>query len=101
MKKLILILSIFLALNTFGQDFTYKIKITNVNNIEEAKLITDPIRFKFKAFPLFNDSTDTFTFNSNVNVSYNELNDLLNIHGYTIIELKKSMRLQYIKEEEK
>lgn len=99
MKKLILILIMFFGLHTFAQqDFTYKIKVLYVNNIEEAKAITDPIRFKFKAFPVFNDSTDTFEFNSNVNITKQDLTLLLAQHGYLLGDIKKSERAQKIEE---
>ncbi len=87
------------SLNTFSQDFTYKIKINNVYDLATAKSITDPIRFKFKTFPLFNDSTNTFVFNSNIDVSKNELTTILNNYGYILLEFKKSNRSQLIKEE--
>ena len=101
MKKILLIIAMCLSLNTFSQDFTYKIKINNVNNIEQAKAITDPIRFKFNSFPVFNDSTDTFIFNSNVNITQNDLIILLSNYGYELNKFIKSMRPEIIKEEEK
>jgi hypothetical protein len=95
-------MTIFLSSRVLSQDFTYKIKIQGVTNIPEAKLITDPLRFKFKAFPIFNDSTDTFEFNSNVNITQIDLISILTQQGYTLIKLEMSMRgVLTIKEEEK
>ena len=99
MKKLLLIFTMCFTLNTYSQDFTYKIKINNVTNISEAKNITDPIRFKFKAFPEFNVKVSLISLNSNVNVTKDELTSLLSNYGYTILDFSKSMRAQIIKEE--
>ncbi len=93
MKK-ILSLFLFLSVNTFSQDFSYKIKVANITNIQEAKLLTDPIRFKFNSFPIFNDTTDKFEFNSTSNITQIELVTLLSQHGYTLIKFEKSMRMQ-------
>lgn len=100
MKNIILSILIFLNLNVFSQDFTYKFNIKNVNSLSTAKEITDPLRIKFGTYPLFNDSTDTFEFNSNKNISKNDLTSLLDIYSYVLINFKKTIRSEIIKEEE-
>lgn len=95
MKKLILILLLIAGIAK-GQDFTYKLRLVNVTNIEEAKLVTDHLRNAFKTFPTFIDSTNTFQFNSNVNTTKIELVNYLNQYGYTISFFGKVMREEII-----
>lgn len=99
MKKLMLILFMFLGISVFSQEFKYKIKINSVNNIEEAKAITDPLRYMFKCYPTFNDSTDYFEFTSNIDVTKKEITLLLAKNGYLIYSFEKSKKAEIINDE--
>lgn len=101
MKKVILILMSFMSFSLMSQDFNYKFKIQDITNLATAKEITDPLRDKFKVYPAFKDSTDTFEFASKEDVKKNDIVILLAQYNYTLIDFKKSIRELIIKEEEK
>lgn len=102
MKKILIISILILTLKSFSQDFTYKIKIQNISNLSEAKMITDHLRNLFKCYPTFNDSLDTFIFTSRENISQSTLNITLSQNGYIIQKYDRFIRQEIIiKEEEK
>lgn len=102
MKNIFMIFMLFVSINVFGQDFTYKIKVTNVINIESAKVVSENLRNLFRVLPTFSDSVDIFTINTNLNFDKNYIVSYLNQYGYDIDSFSKKMREQiYYKEEDK
>lgn len=68
-----------------GQNFSYKIKLQNVNTLPEAKYATDPLRDLFKTYPIFNDSLDMFDFISSEFSNETDLIIYMNSKNYTVI----------------
>lgn len=99
MKKLMLILFMFLGISVFSQEFKYKIKVHNVTSLAEAKMITDPLREKFKCYPIFNDSTDCFEFKSLENVTKEEVQLIISKTNLILLSFSKSMDMFFIKDE--
>lgn len=60
MKKFLLIFAI-LSSFLFAQT-KYTLKFEGIDNMADAKEITDPLRELFQTYPYFNDSIDTFIF---------------------------------------
>ena len=95
MKKVILLFIFALALAFtskaqqgnvlhFENGYTYKIKLTGVDNFLRAKEISYSLEEKFKFFPHFNDVTDCFEFYSNLNISKEEVIANLKDKGYKV-----------------
>ncbi len=87
------------SLLSISQSYNYKIKLDGVADPASAKYATDPIRELFKVYPTFNDSTDFFEFNSNVQVGLFEFGDYISAYGYSMIFFYREELLA--KEEEK
>lgn len=90
MKQLLLI--IYFALNcavSKGQTkYQYHIKLQNVTNIAEAKMVTDVLRNYYKVYPLFNDASDSFHIISEVNISHGAFNQIATANGLVVLEYK-------------
>lgn len=95
MKKLFLAICLLTGLNIFSQtDFSYKVEVLDVTTLASAKQITDPLRDKFKVFPIFNDSLDIFEINTQANVTKEEIRQILLSHGYTLVSFSKFSRAE-------
>lgn len=91
MKKLLTLFIIICGFSIHAQStYRYKFKLNAVTNLAEAKNITDPLRFYFKTYPTFEDATDYFEFNSDVDVTLADLTTLLNGYSYTVTEFHKT-----------
>lgn len=98
MKKIILLLFIFLSIKMTSQsDFTYKFKIDGITSLATAKPITDPLRVKFSTYPVFNDSLDMFEIHTNLNFTKTEIQNLLSEKGFILNYFSKNSRIQLIK----
>ena len=104
--RFLLLLGILSGAVAFGQeeddhnfDYTVIIEIDGVTDLATAKPITDPIRYKYKQFPIFNDSTDQFEFVSIYNFSEEEISFLISENGYSL-NTYFCIRIEGIQEEE-
>lgn len=68
-----------------AQLYNVEIKIEGVVDLATAKPITDPIRYKYNQFPVFNDTTDQFEFAAIYNFTEAEIAALLAEYGYTLV----------------
>ncbi|MCH2234584.1 MAG: hypothetical protein MK078_10050 [Crocinitomicaceae bacterium] len=68
----------------YNYDYNVYIKLAGVTDVHAAKYATDPIRYKYKTFPTFNDSTDQFEFVSIYNFPEEEISLLMSAEGYTL-----------------
>jgi len=94
MKKSLSLLLLTSGLGLYSQpSYHYKFKLSGVSNLGDAKMITDPLRNKFKTYPTFIDMTDYFEFDSQVDLTEVNLSGLLNPLNYTLIEFGKKVNL--------
>lgn len=85
MKKLILLVSVILCVNSFAVVHTYYFKISEVNTPANAKIKIDRMRtiLGIKMFS-FNDETDTFKTISEWEYNWQEMAEDLALHGIYI-----------------
>jgi len=84
--------------------YVYTFKIENVTNSSTAKSVTELIRPLFNSedepflnFPVFNEQDDAFVFTSNVKVEQFELENLLSLSGYRLLNFTRKMDINNIK----
>lgn len=100
MKTFLQILLLFISLNCISQaKYQYRFKLQSIDSPAKAKEITDLLRNHYKVYPLFNDNTDSFYINTEVNSTKNELVQLLQSKGIVILDFKKAMDYLIIKED--
>jgi hypothetical protein len=100
MKKILTILMIMMSITLFAQKYEYKIKLKDVTNMGEAKMVTDYLRSIFNVYPTFNDSTDFFEFKSDFYINKSGFEGYMTEEGYAVLFFDKK-ELIGIKEEEK
>lgn len=94
MKKSLTLLILTSGLGLYAQpSYHYKFKLNAVTNLAEAKMITDPLRQKFKTYPTFLDATDYFEFDADTDVTQVGLSDLLNSFNYALTEFDKQLNV--------
>ncbi len=94
MKKSLSLLFFTCGLGLYSQpSFHYKFKLNAVTNLAEAKMITDPLRAKFKTYPVFLDVTDYFEFDADVDITDQDLSTLLNSLSYSLTEFNKQTNM--------
>lgn len=79
--------------NAYSQDFNYRFKLEGITTPADAKMITDVLRpvfnhpeTPFAVFPQFYDATDVFYFQSTVEVTREELDQVLSGNGTVTAE---------------
>jgi hypothetical protein len=84
--------------------YVYTFKIENVHNPSNAKSVTELIRplfnsedEPFRNFPFFNEQDDVFVFTSNVKVEQFELENLLSLSGYRLLNFTRKMDINKLK----
>lgn len=72
--------------------YEYIIGLAGVNNIGSAKEATEYIRYRFETFPIFNDTTDVFKFESYVLVNDSSFSAESAQHGYTVDKFERATK---------
>lgn len=70
--------------------YKYTIGLSGVDNIVSAKEATEYIRYKFDQFPVFNDTTDVFIFESDVLVTDSSFRSISTQNGYTVNKFERA-----------
>ncbi len=97
--KTLLIYGVFLLLSTscFSQKFNYSFKLNENTSVDYLKLVYDPIRETFNNFsdPFqnvldFNYETRTFSIASEIDITREDLELILQKHQYSILTFNKT-----------
>ena len=70
-------------------NYHYTIGLLAVDNIGAAKEATEYMRDMFQQFPMFNDSTDVFEFESTILVQDSAFRAESSNHGYNVIKFER------------
>lgn len=96
MKNIFAFLAVLVGLGftlpTAKTKYNYVIGLEGVDNIGTAKEATEYIRFRFEQFPMFNDTTDVFVFESNVLVTDSAFRSESAQNGYTVNKFERTIK---------
>lgn len=90
MKKTFLIFFLLINVSLFAERYKYEIRMNNSVQPEEIKMLQVRMFEMFDVMPIFNDSTNTFSVETNVDIDQLVFSEkIVNDFGYNVLYFNK------------
>ncbi len=92
MRKILIIALLLIGNILFAQDFSYEIKVKDINDLDKSKLVIDCMRGSLKINPTFDINDKVFKINSNFFIKKEDFEVILDKCNYTLVTYSSVLR---------